>query len=84
MNKTIQAGQTLTARSICDHSCIFTIEVLSRKGNFATIKDSGKVKRCKVRISYDGEEYLMPEVFSMAPMYKASNDLNKKIIAFAL
>ena len=69
--KTIKAGQTLTARSICDYNCIYKLEVLSRKGAFAVIKWMNNEMRKKVLIDSDGREFIMPERYSMAPVFKA-------------
>ena len=69
----IKANQTLTAKSICDSECIFSLNVIERKGNFATVKFQGNTKRTKVYIDSDGNEYLMPEKYSMAPMFRAIN-----------
>jgi hypothetical protein len=67
---TIQTGQTLKARSICDYDCVFSLEVLERKGNFATVRFQGNEKRVKVRRD-DSGEYLRPDSYSMAPIFKA-------------
>ena len=67
----ITTGQTLTARSICDHNCIFSLTVLERKGNFATVKFQGNEKRVKVRADEAGNEYVMPANYSMAPIFRA-------------
>ena len=72
MSNAIQAGQTLSARSVCDYDCIFNCEVLARKGSFATVKFMGNEKRCKVRIDSDGREFLMPVNYSMAPVFRAN------------
>lgn len=69
--KRIEAGQTLTARSVCDHDCIFTANVISRSGSMALVKCEGREKRCKV-YERDGEEFIMPMGrYSMAPVFKA-------------
>jgi hypothetical protein len=47
--KTIKPNTTITARSICDHNCIFKAEVLARKGNFVTLKMDGEIIRKKVK-----------------------------------
>ena len=69
---TIKSGQKLTAKSICDHNCIFELEVIERKGNFATIKYDGKIRKTKVREIW-GEEYLRPDTYSMAPTFRFNN-----------
>jgi len=68
---TIKSNQKLTARSLCDYNCIFELIVIERKGNFATIKHMGNTKRTKIHLDNDGNEYLMPEKYSMCPIFKA-------------
>ncbi len=68
---TIESNQTLTARSIGDYNCIFTLTVIERKGNFAKIRFQGSEKRTKVYTDKEGNEYLMPEKYSMAPVFRA-------------
>jgi hypothetical protein len=68
---TIKSNTTLTSRSICDYNCIFTLEVIERKGNFATVKYMNNVKRVKVRSTDEGE-YIQPDNYSMAPRFKAN------------
>ena len=71
MKATVKSNQKLTARSICDYNCIFELTVIERKGNWATIKRDGMTKRTKIYTDSDGNEYLMPEKYSMAPMFRA-------------
>lgn len=59
----------LSARSACDYESTFHLEVIERKGNWATIKYDGKTRRTKIRKDSEGREYLMPERYSMAPMF---------------
>ena len=68
---TIKSNTTLTSRSICDFNCIFKLTVIERKGNFATINYMGKQRRVKVRIDSDFNEYIQPDIYSMAPRFKA-------------
>lgn len=70
-HQTIAAGQTLSARSVCDYDCIFEVVVVERKKNFATIIQDGNRKRVKVRTDFHGDEYLRPESYSFAPMFRA-------------
>jgi len=67
----IQSSTTLTARSVCDYDCIFSLDVIERKGCWATIKYMGRVSRTKIRTDESGVEYLMPEKYSMAPIFRA-------------
>lgn len=68
---TIKSNTTLTSRSICDYNCIFELTVIERKGNFATVDYMGNQRRVKVRVDSDGNEYVQPDNYSMAPRFKA-------------
>ena len=68
----IKSDQKLTSRSICDYDCIFKLTVIERKGNFATIKYMGNTKKTKVYSDSEGNEYLQPDKYSMAPRLKAN------------
>jgi len=70
---TIQPNTVITAVSACDSNCIFRAEVLSRKGNFVTLKIEGyrDIVRKKVKIGSDGSEYVMAlGEYSLAPAFK--------------
>ena len=69
--KTIQAGQTLNARSVCDSECNFTAEVIARNGAFATVKVQGNTKRVKVMNHDDGEFLYAMGKYSMCPIFRA-------------
>jgi hypothetical protein len=73
MANSIKSNTTLTSRSICDYNCIFSLEVISRKGNFATIKYMNQTRRTKVYSDRDGNEYLQPDKHSMSPIFSATN-----------
>jgi hypothetical protein len=70
--KTIQAGQTITGRSVCDSECIFSATVDARKGGFATIKFQGNTKRVKIHAMDDCEFVFPCGRYSMAPVLKAN------------
>jgi hypothetical protein len=67
----IQAGQKLTARSVCDCQCVFTADVLDRKGTFATVKAQGIARRVKVFADDSGEYVFALGRYSMAPIFRA-------------
>ena len=67
----IKTGQTLTARSIGDSECIFTAEVIERKGQFATVKAQGITRRVKVMNRGDGEFLYALGKYSMCPTFRA-------------
>jgi len=71
-NSTIKSGSVITAVSVCDSNCIFKAEVLSRKGDFVTLKIEGykDIVRKKVKVGYNGNEYVMAlGSYSMAPIF---------------
>ena len=73
MANSIKANTTLTSRSIGDYNCIFSLNVISRKGNFATINYMNKTKRTKVYTDREGNEFLQPDKYSMSPIFRATN-----------
>ena len=67
-----ETGKTYTARSICDHDCIFSITVLARTAKTVTVKTMGETKRCKIQ-DIDGVEGVYAQGrFSMSPLFKAA------------
>lgn len=76
MQKTIKAGQTLTARSIGNSDCVFTVNILARNKSFVTVKGDmiREPKRVKVKTDSEGNEFIMAHgTFSMAPSFRAIN-----------
>ena len=70
--KTIRTGQQLTARSIGDHDCIFTAEIIERKGMFAIVKAQGIMRRMKVYTDERGEFIYALGKYSMCPVFRAA------------
>jgi hypothetical protein len=70
-SKTIKAGQTLTSRSICDYETIYKLRVISRTEKSALIDYNGLTRRTKIH-TFEGEEFLRPENFSMCPIFRAA------------
>jgi hypothetical protein len=68
---TIKAGQTLTARSVCDHECVFTAEILERNGAFVTVKAQGNTRRMKVMNDGASEFIYALGKYSMCPIFRA-------------
>lgn len=69
MNK-FESGKTYTARSICDHNCIFTVNVIKRtaKTILAYVDNSSDPKRLRIT-ERNGEEMVWPHgSYSMAPI----------------
>ena len=72
MNGTIEAGQTIKARSLCDYETTFTAQVIERKGAFVTVKAQGNISRMRVRIDNNGEYVYALGRSSMAPKFRAA------------
>ncbi|MBE9515952.1 MAG: hypothetical protein IME93_03125 [Proteobacteria bacterium] len=70
---TFTTGQQLSARSICDHDCVFEGQVLKRTAKTVTINTRMKgVSRCKVHNDEQGNEFIFPYGrYSMAPIFRA-------------
>jgi hypothetical protein len=69
-----EVGKTYVARSICDHDCVYRMEVLKRTAKTITVRMNGggatKLLRPGV---YDGAEYVKPNgSYSMALIVRAS------------
>jgi len=71
METIINTNDTLTVRFVTDSDLRPLIKVLSRKGNFVTVKLSeNEIVRKKV-YSYNNEEFIFPYgKYSMAPIAK--------------
>ena len=72
MTSEIKSGQTLTARSIGDYNCIFSVQIIERKGSFVTVKAQNNVKRMKVLADDRGEYIYALGKYSMAPIFRAA------------
>ena len=70
---TFKTGKTYEFRSVCDHNCVWTAEVLGRSAKTITIRIDGRdTKTCKVHMADDGYERCFPlGRYSMAPVMAA-------------
>ncbi len=70
--KLIKADTTMQARSTGDYNCIFEITVIKRTAKQATIIDVyKKTVRTKIHSDESGNEYLKPESYARAPIFRA-------------
>jgi len=69
--KTIEAGQKLTCRSMCDYGTVYEIEVLKRSKSFATVKYDSDAYRVKIHSDDSGEYVMALGQHSMAPVFRA-------------
>ncbi len=67
-----EIGKTYTTRSVCDHDCVFTIEVIKRTDKTITYKEDDTVRRAKIRFNNDCE-YIRIGNYSMAPNFSAKD-----------
>lgn len=74
--KKFEVGKTYSVRSICNHDCVWTYEVISRTDCTITVKDDhGEIK--KLRINKRTSEYYNAESvyplgnYSMCPILNA-------------
>lgn len=69
-----EIGKKYSARSICDHNCIWIYEVISRTAKFITLQDDhGKQIKCKIynQTGICDDEFAYPEGrFSMCPVLR--------------
>lgn len=73
--KKFEVGKKYYSRSICDHECIYEIEVISRTDKTITYMYDGEKRRSKIHIS-DNVEYIRPDNYSFAPTFRA-NKINE-------
>ncbi|MGI5032399.1 hypothetical protein ACRVX5_07535 [Clostridioides difficile] len=67
-----EVGKTYATRSICDHDCIYTIQVIKRTDKTITYKEEDTVRRAKIRFN-NVCEYIRIGNYSMAPNFSAEN-----------
>ena len=71
--KKFTANQEVTARSVCNHDCVFEGTIIKRTAKTVTVKTMMKgVTRCKIHLDIEGNEYIFPfGKYSMAPIFRA-------------
>lgn len=79
---TIKTGQTLNANCITDSDITFVCKVIERKGNFVTLDIDGEIVRKKVKVNYEGIEFVHAYgVYSMCPMFFGVEEIAPEVIA---
>lgn len=69
---TFKVGDQVSARSMADYDCIFRFEITARTTHFVTFRYFDELKRAKVKIDRDGNEYFLPfGSYSMAAIVTA-------------
>ena len=69
--KAFEVGKTYQTIIICDHNCIFSIEIVKRTAKTVIVKKNGKEQRNRITV-IDGRETIYPwGVYSMCPVIRA-------------
>ena len=72
--KKFEIGNEYFDRSACNHDCIFTIKIIKRTEKTVTFERNGNTRRAKLFFDEHGE-YIIPERYSMAPVFRAENEV---------
>ena len=73
MNK-FEIGKEYFSRSICNYDCIFTIKITGRTAKTVSYEYMGDSRRSKIRVD-DSGEYIQPDRYSMAPVFRAEREV---------
>lgn len=72
--KTFEIGHTYFDTWACDSDSISTIKIVGRSAQYVTFERAGKTRRAKIYTDASGE-YIMPDRYSMACIYRAEREL---------
>lgn len=72
--KTFEIGHTYFDTWACDSDSISTIKIVGRSAQYVTFERAGKTRRAKIYTDNHGE-YIMPDRYSMACIYRAEREL---------
>lgn len=72
--KKFEIGHTYFDHWACDTDTISTIKIVGRTAKFVTFERAGKTRRSKIYTDDHGE-YIMPDRYSMACVYRAEREL---------
>lgn len=73
MNK-FEIGKEYFSRGICNYDCIFTIKITGRTAKTVSYEYMGDSRRSKIRVD-DSGEYIQPDRYSMAPVFRAEREV---------
>ncbi len=72
--KKFEIGKEYFDTSACDHNCVFTIKIVKRTEKTVTFERDGKTRRAKL-FSDERGEYIIPDRYSMAPVFRAEREV---------
>lgn len=70
---TFEVGKKYYDTSACDHNCVFVVEIVKRTAKTVAFRRDGQERRAKIYTDSNGE-YIIPERYSMAPVFRASRE----------
>lgn len=77
--KQFEIGKKYFDTSACDHNCVFVVEIVKRTAKTVTFRRNGKERRAKIYTDRDGE-YIIPERYSMAPVFRANREYTAEAV----
>lgn len=77
---TFEIGHKYFDTSACDHTCVYVIEIVKRSPKMVTFRRDGETRRAKIYTDRDGE-YIIPDRYSMAPVFRASREYTAEAVA---
>lgn len=72
--KQFEIGHTYFDTWACDSDSISTIKIVGRSAKMVTFERNGKTRRARIYTDSHGE-YIMPDHYSMACVYRAEREL---------
>ena len=72
--KKFEIGKEYFDTRACDHNCIFTIRIVKRTEKTVTFERDGETRRAKL-FSDERGEYIIPDRYSMAPVFRAEREV---------
>lgn len=72
--KQFEIGHTYYDTWACDSDSISTIKIVGRSAKMVTFERNGKTRRARIYTDSHGE-YIMPDHYSMACVYRAEREL---------
>lgn len=72
--KQFEIGKTYFDTWACDSDSISTIKIVGRSAKMVTFERNGKTRRARIYTDNRGE-YIMPDHYSMACVYRAEREL---------
>lgn len=80
--KQFEIGKTYFDTCAGDHTLVVTIEIIKRTAQTVTFRRHGQDRRAKIYTDADSE-YIMPDRYSMAPVFRASREYTEAAVEAA-